>query len=219
MTSSYGISGATNAPLLPLTVDSRAFGPETLLLFCSARLTTLDETIKHYFDQQQAKNGSMAIINKAATICGRIAVVDPEAMKDDKADHLAHKQMAACMASDLMELYGQTDNPALRAEIEGRVKDLTGRAIGFFKNADGTPRRAEPGDLDLAQMKKIEAPQWSQNLENLKSIQSEMSKGAEMNMMQLQSLVSQRQLAIQLTTQMLQTAHEGAKMIAGNIRA
>jgi len=43
------------------------------------------------------------------------------------------------------------------------------------------------------------------------------SDSAELNMFRLQSLVSQRQLAVQLTTRLLQTMHDSAKRIIGNI--
>ena len=52
----------------------------------------------------------------------------------------------------------------------------------------------------------------------LKTSGENLSKDSEMQMIQLQALVSQRQLAIQLTTQMMQAMNEGAKGVVSNIR-
>jgi len=43
------------------------------------------------------------------------------------------------------------------------------------------------------------------------------SRGAELYMIELQSLVSQRQLAVQLTTRLLQMLNEMSKQIIGNL--
>jgi hypothetical protein len=43
-----------------------------------------------------------------------------------------------------------------------------------------------------------------------------LSRGAELYMLRVQSLVSQRQLSVQLTTQLLQRLNEMSKKIIGN---
>ena len=45
----------------------------------------------------------------------------------------------------------------------------------------------------------------------------DLSRGAELYMIELQSLVSQRQLAVQLTTRLLQMLNEMSKQIIGNL--
>ena len=54
-------------------------------------------------------------------------------------------------------------------------------------------------------------------IEAIKNDQSNMTKAGEMNMIQLQSLVSQRQLAVQMTTQLMQTANDTLKQVVGNL--
>jgi hypothetical protein len=45
-----------------------------------------------------------------------------------------------------------------------------------------------------------------------------LTKDSELSMIQLQSVVSQRQLAVQMTTELMSAMNESTKEVAGNIR-
>ena len=54
-------------------------------------------------------------------------------------------------------------------------------------------------------------------VDNLKGLQTEVNQGSELGMITLQSLMSQRQMAIQLTTNLVQSLGEMTNKIAANI--
>ncbi|MET0593810.1 MAG: hypothetical protein ABW133_13995, partial [Polyangiaceae bacterium] len=54
-------------------------------------------------------------------------------------------------------------------------------------------------------------------INSTKSLQSDLNSNAELDMIHLQSLMSQRQTAIQLTTNILQSLNEQANKIVANI--
>jgi hypothetical protein len=61
--------------------------------------------------------------------------------------------------------------------------------------------------------------EWARKVNDYKSVQDNLSKDNELSMIQLQAIISQRQLAVQLTTQMMAAMHEAQKGIVANIRA
>ena len=72
--------------------------------------------------------------------------------------------------------------------------------------------------LNLDNIHAMDATQWQGFIGGVKSVQDGLTKDSEMSMIQLQSVVSQRQLAIRMTTQLLQTMNESGKQVIGNIR-
>ena len=61
------------------------------------------------------------------------------------------------------------------------------------------------------------ADEWKAITGDIRSMLEEVSGNAEINMIQLQSIMSQRQTAVQLTTGMLAKYDEGIKSVIGNI--
>lgn len=229
-----GVSNPT-APvgINPINFDAAPVGPslspEMLLAYCSSRLNALDSTIDQYFKDQQTKNAAMKACSALQAKLGRWSSHwdSKELTKPENAGNL---QDHANMANDILEVYRSTNDPEVKAACEAAFKNVTGRELrdytpaghlqagntqgGFVVTAEDIKKSAEQGHIPAA-----DTTQWASVIESVKSVQQGLSKGAEMNMIQLQSLVSQRQLAVQLTTQLMQTIHESSKQIAGNIRA
>ncbi len=221
MTTSIQATGTTS--VLPAyadpNIDTSTFTPETLLLYCSSRLETLDSTIKEFFAKQEKTNKSMQDANRVMQILSAIGEINVGALMDPASNDV-HKKAHANIANDLLQVYTTTDSPDLKAEIAARFKDVTGNEVGAYVGATGEPLPVVFTDINkTGTMPTVTPAMWQAKVDATKSVTTNLSKGSELNMIQLQSLVSQRQLAIQLTTQMMQAAHEAKKQVVSNIRA
>jgi hypothetical protein len=205
----------TNAQSVALARTAIHLSPEGLLAYCSARLTSIDTTIKQYFAEQQARNKSMMDASKLLSILNKYSGIgkgDVIAAEENFRKGHVHD------ANALAKLYRETDDPQLKAQIADAFKAISGREIGAYLDKPYTE-----GDLHAVIgegkhfKEEVTSEAWSKRAENVKEVQSGLSKAAEMNMIQLQALVSQRQLAVQLTTQLMQNYNDGLKQIAGNV--
>jgi hypothetical protein len=218
------VQGPTAAPALAPyedpTLDTTKFSPSTLLLFCTSRMETLDTSLQQYFAMQQKNNDKMQKASKLMEILGTVPVIDRGAIMEQDAEGKGQtrRNFAASMGTGIAEVYASTDDPQLRAQCAARFKEVTGREIGDFMNPDGRAMPVSAFQLDFDGMpEKVDGAQWQQKIEDVKNTVSGLSKNSELNMIKLQEIVSQRQLAIQITTQMMQALNEGAKQVAANL--
>jgi hypothetical protein len=195
-----------------------ALTPEALLLYCSSRLEALDKNIKQYFDEQNRRNKAATDAGKAMSI---ISAWDHVLGSDAIKGNAGHVQNHTHKANELLALYRSTNDPA--------VKRLCAHAFKQVSGLDITPYATDPNNRQVAihevqaaanagHIKEVAAPAWQSLIEDIKTEQASMSKSAEMNMIQLQSLVSQRQLAVQLTTQLMQTGSDTLKQCVANFK-
>jgi hypothetical protein len=206
------IAALMDAPVIggPVAMSGAvAVTPESLLYYCASRLDSIDKKIDAHFKDQQAKNTASEEIGKLQSILGRASFQ----AKGDSADFNA--DVHAAEGNEILAIYRNTQN--------AEVKKAAGEAFKLRTGID--PEAAAPSGISVVDVNNAKAAiaeqtpaQWAQRIDNVKSVATSLSKGAELNMIQLQSYVSQRQLAIQLTTQIMQAVNEGCKQVAGNIR-
>lgn len=209
------------SPTVSLMTDfsaghTSALTPESLLLYCSSRLEALDTNIKQYFDEQNRRNKAATDAGKAISIISGWDHVEGSDFLKDKPEHIANHTHKA---NELLALYRETDDPAVKNACAHAFKQVSGLDIGPYAS---DPNRQVTTDevqasANAGQIKAIEAPAWNALVESIKTEQASISKSAEMNMIQLQSLVSQRQLAVQMTTQLMQTANDTLKQVVANL--
>ncbi|HSO36601.1 MAG TPA: hypothetical protein VLT33_28945 [Labilithrix sp.] len=208
---------STNAVPSTTTIDSPPTGltADGVLTYCAARLNSLDAMIQSRFAEQQQRNAGL---KEAGDLITKLSswsfVAEGTGLKEDaKAGHQG-------MGADLAALYNKTNDPQVRQQIEKAFAIVTGKNMvmdGYGKAADF---QLDPSKvtLDVNNIHAMTVEQWSGVVNGVKSVQDGLTKDSEMSMIQLQSVVSQRQLAIQMTTQLLQTMNESSKQVIGNIR-
>lgn len=196
-------------PSLPV-----GFTPGGLLAYCASRMNAIDTTINKYFADQQAASNNMQDATKLMEVLRQF----PNGMADK--DHIDTK-FHAKMGNDLIDVYNHTTDPDLKAACAKAFRLSTGRDIDEFAKKSGG---IQFGDIDKSKTGPncdgagMDKATWDAQIDNVKDHQGDLSKSSELNMIQLQSLVSQRQLAVQLTTQLMQQQSEAPKMIVGNIK-
>ncbi len=208
----FGGADVANAGMPTATLDA-----ESLLAYCSSRLSTLDGLIRERFAGQQQRNKDLEALSKTMADLNTFSGgINPKAVHDDAGALQNHITAANLLIAD----YNATSSDEVKGKIAAFYNAITGNKIENLPQAPGGGRIG-PVTKDMIhddEIKAFSAEAWTAQVNDLKPMQDKMSKDNEMTMIELQSIVSQRQLAIQLTTQMMQTLHEGAKAVVSNIR-
>lgn len=203
------IEGADWSPANGLTAEG-------LMAYCASRLNSLDALITSRFDEQQKRNGAL---KEAGAVIARLNnwsfVSSGADVKNSPEAQAAHKENAAGFAA----MYNSATDPEVKNKIADAYRMITGKGLVVNNGkAEASQLNKDTVVLDLDALKGTPAAEWQGFIGGVKSVQDGLTKDSEMSMLQLQSIVSQRQLAVQMTTQMLQTMHESSKQIVSNIR-
>lgn len=185
----YNINQVTTV-LTPLEPAPGFLTPEALMSYCQTRLRGIDEQIQGAFaKQQQANHDSKAL-------------------------------------SDLSQSMGSCKNNLDKANGQNALQDLADKYYAAAKNVSDPDLKASL----IAQGKKCEtdklaltndgltAEQYKQyGADFVASAQKDLNAGTELSMINLQSLMSQRQSSVQLVTNMVQALGDQMNKIASNI--
>jgi hypothetical protein len=190
--------------------------PEALLNYCTSRISALDTLINDRFEQQQKGNQMLKDASRLQTLVnGWNGMTDHVQQYAD-----AHKGMAM----EFMKLFNDTQDPQLQGLILQKYRMVTGTDMPL----DSTGKAAIPTTngvpdaklitLNTNEVHGLSPEEWKAKNADIRELQDGHSKENELSMIQLQSVISQRQLAIQLTTQLMQALADGKKQIVNNIK-
>jgi len=195
-TAKYGVSLSTIANFTPS--EFALLTPEALLEFCKTKLEGLDAQVKSGFLKQQRRN----------RLSG--ALSDLVASLNSKADKASGG--VAAVDNNLKQTIVAQFDAAIRAAggDQGLVKRLQDEKARFEATAF-PPEGQEHNDAGVADWEMADFAEAVQN------IQSDVNREGELEMIQLQSIMSQRQQALQMCTNMVQSLGQSAMGIAQNI--
>jgi hypothetical protein len=192
------------APISATTVSPLQFesnlSPDALMVYLSTRLNGIDQQINSIFNSQQDQQKVQSALRKIQTELAKVdenkndpnAVVDlPRPDGADPGPAPAEKNI-----NSAIEEIRQID-PHLAHSIEAKL------------NGEGFILWVQDGKY-----KGSEVPATKQYIEGLSK---DLEADAQMNMIHLQSLMSSRQTAIQLSTNLISALGESSKAIAANI--
>lgn len=182
-----------NKDYVPLTVES-------LLVFCQTRLRDLDTKIQTGMTKQQDRISLQDAVNEIKSFtAGRTTLgIESDGKWSQNADTLAkaREQVAAGNA-----LFDAAIEKARIADDQPLVDALLKERAKWDCGSDGIVTKEEMEGVN----------------KGLDLINSGLGAENEMQMIGLQSLISKRATALQLTTNMLNTLNESQKTIAGNV--
>lgn len=198
--------------------------PDTLMLYCASRLRDVDGQIAGQMRAQQDAHGAQEKLNAAK-----------RALLEGNQNDPATKERVMTALRDAYEALpeGDPQRAALNGIFHEYVttvsynNDGTARTNDKSANGDGYNlwNLGEKGIHDLANRKEtgvdnnnIDAKEVKKYQDSIDGVVTDLGKDAELKMINLQSLISQRQLAIQSVTQMLTKVNEGYSAIAANIK-
>jgi len=215
MSNVTGIAGASGAALYGVTPSTNVLlSPDSLLAFCTIQLRSLDGQItKRLTEQQQARDAQGTL--------GQL---------QDLLHHL--KQFPGLGATDaqtkarILQYYKDAYDkapPGQKARIEesfnafrntacmNDAKAHTSLATYGRQQLDADAKAASKGNLNHASKEELEL-----RLSEVNGIVDNLNKGAELEMTNLQTLISQRQMAIQLTTNLMSKINDSMMAIVAN---
>jgi hypothetical protein len=198
-------ASAGDAPYL--TMDS-------LLVYCESRIRGLDSQVNAVFaDQQRANDASSAIgwLESCCAQCEANGIDDKGTAVHDliRAFQLAIGKVGA-------------DSPTGQKLLEKQQAFI--RSVGKNGGADLMAEMQQPGywtgpvKADAGMLAhNLSGDQVKAMVDGLKEVQADVNHGSELGMITLQSLMSQRQMAIQLVTNLVQSLGEMTNKIAANV--
>lgn len=176
---------------MPLEGAGAFLTPESLMLYCQTRLRGIDEQVNDAFAKQQRANEDSKVlttlINEASSLPGDVPT---QKQAQDYMNALAAKYDAAAAAAK---------DPTIKAALAKQADNC--RDIANTKCSNG-----------------ITAAMYKQNAGDfVSSLQKDVNAGTELEMIKLQSLMSQRQSAVQVVTNLVQALGDQMNKIASNI--
>jgi hypothetical protein len=207
-------SGSIDGP----SADDLATGlsPDALMAYCQSRLDSIDGQVKDSFASQQRTASTISTINAFADILHR---------NDGDVTGAPNCQALESQFQTMITTVQSTDPncaalPAMIQAYNSMVWSGDGGAA-FLHQTSGP----DMIDADKYPPSK-DSPQGDKTLGNaevqgymstLTDASSNLNSGSELQMVQLQSLMSQRQTAISLTTNLVQSLGDQESKIADNI--
>ncbi len=185
--------------------------PDALMAYCQARLDSIDGQVTGAFAQQQLRNGESSALQG-------VLQKFQEHSDGVSSDSTSCKKMETALR-DLIEHIktvdpGSPELPKLEQTYNDLVYSGTGATSDLpYEDEDlYPPKQSGPsGDNTLSNT------EMQTFISSLQGCASDLNSGSELQMSQLQSLMSQRQTAIQLTTNLVQSLGDQAQKIAENV--
>jgi hypothetical protein len=192
----------------------------SMLAYCGSQLQGIDSQIQKMFSDQQKQNQEQQIINQALQVLqgctdgtldssGASAPNHDQCVAMEKALESAIDQIAAIdpNAACLTDLKHIHDN--LMATGTGDKDPDVGHGYYFAKPTDANPTPDS----------NIKSSEMAQFIQAVQTVGSGLNNDAQLRMIQIQSLVSQQQTAVELTTNIMQSLDDSMKKVVENIHS
>jgi hypothetical protein len=183
--------------------NAESLTPEALFIYCATQLKSLDADIKAFMNKQKTMNYKKKVLQELKTKLEGNSTLDKSATVTDARAANINKAYKEAYA-DLMAA-GHVDEADLLA------KDFQ----SWYPNDDIAAKTTNLKDYKCPTETQSSFDEKVNQIENMID---ELTKNSELNMIQLQSIMSQRQTAVQLTTNMLDKFHKGLDQIAANFK-
>ena len=168
------------------------FTPDALMTYCQSRLDAIDGQVQASFDEQNQSAAEAQSIQQAAN---------------------TFKSFSGANVTS------QSDYDTMMASLNTAIGDMT---------ATGATDASSPALAKLDDTKAAMGRTWTHDnlissteiqgfAQNLTDAASDLNSSSELQMVQLQSLMSQRQTAISLTTNLVQSLGDQENKVADNI--
>ena len=174
--------------------NALSLSPDALMAYCQSRLSSLDSQMSGIFTSQEKNAKVTQDLNQVASAIN--ALPGPDGGTPAKVALSADQinQLQAAYATAVSDAGGP--NTELGASLTRDAKTFP---------------PAGSGDTSMS------ADQVSQESQSLKGYSSDLNSNSELTMISLQSLMSQLQTAVQLTTNLVQSLDQQASDITKNV--
>jgi hypothetical protein len=199
---------------------------QTMMEYCEAQMQSLSGQMDNIFSQQEQNNddanGLAQVIAVFQQYSGGISSKDP----DPKGECT---QVEQALYNYITQLQGTNPNFADMGKLIQTYNNLLYSGTGPIGSASNPN---DPNAPYLPFINENEYPPVTNGystdnsigdtemqgyLQSLNGVQSDLTSGNQMNMIELQSLASQQQTAVQLTTNIIQSLDDATQKVAENV--
>jgi len=197
------------------STGSATLSPEGLLAYCQSRLQSIDSQIQSGLDSQEQTNSELEQLGQVLSSMKALANGSSDSTQIIAAENALGDYINSLKTSDPnnpeLGALTQTYNDMVYSGSGGDPNKLQG-GPGFIDEAKYPPKHTDPrGDMNYGEA------EGQGFIASVQSAHDDMNSNSELAMISLQSLMSQRQTAIELTTNMMQSLDDQADKIAQNI--
>lgn len=183
--------------------------PDALMAYCQSRLSAIDGQIGSVMASQQSTIADVNDINSALATLQKYS--------SGTTDGAACQEMATALHTAIENIDGRDPNCSVLPRLKQAYNDLvwTGAGpagSGYYPGYDPHPSPGgTEGDHDIS------APEMSAFVGTLNGASADLNSGAELQLVNIQSLMSQRDTTVQLTTNLVQSLGDEQNKIANNV--
>jgi hypothetical protein len=219
--------GPDAAEATPTDPDIMGAGlsPDALIAYCQSRLDSIDDQMTDSFNEQQK---SAETISQIDTVMAQIKQYDGSTVTDPDTCRLLESNFEGLILSLRKSDPGCPALPALTTAYNSMVYSGTGGAAFLqAQHPSAPPDPMEPDFIDKTTYPPDSSTTQGDNklgdtelqgyAQTLTDAAGNLNSDSELQMVQLQSLMSQRQTAISLTTNLVQSLGDQENKIADNI--
>ena len=200
------ISGSGSVPTSFGLMGAGYLTPDALMTYCSTRLRGLDDQINGIMTQQQQANDDSSVLSQ---LTGELDWGSDDLKVSGKADE---DGTLKANAQHLLDAANKVEDPKVAGELKALAQKLV--------TVTGDPPNATmDASAPVALAAKTYKPEELKDLITtpVSGIQKDLNAGTELGMINLQSLMSQRQSAVQTVTNLVQALGDQMNKISANI--
>lgn len=201
-----------NAPPTLGGFNPDSLSAEALMTYCQTQLSDIDSDVKSYFEQQKQMLAQKKALSELKNSLAKYSPPTTEAQWKEVADAYskaitALNEVDPQLAQELKNEYSSNLGPKIDMVLQHKTKKIK------------DPLTGTTFELPLVDPAKIASKEWwTGHVGDISSKVDTVSGNAELNMIQLQSLMSKRQTAVQLTTNMLSKYDQTIASIVNNVK-
>lgn len=227
------VNGVIGAPFTQgTTVNGQGLSPDALLAYCQAQMNGLDSQIDSLMSQQETQLNEQSAVQQVQTVLEGYGTLGPQSPQEmekcvdafnqaiaslppDDPVVAQLKSQCSSMTSQYSYVAPQTLTPDQQTQLANATTTVANGPAGPPPAGGGTTlvpasmyqeaqqTKASLTSLQNGSLNNPSNNQWQANTDSLGNLASDIKSNSEMQMLKLQDLVSQRQDAIELSTQMM----------------
>ena len=191
--------------------------PDALMIYCSSSLDSLDTQMNTIFQQQQQANAFQNVVADAATAL--------QGYQSNGIGSSGHPDNAKCQAlekqlyADYQKASAIDPNSPVTAGLAKIYNEVMASGSGPFQDSSGSYAfiGSAPTTGHTEQDGVIDPDEMAGYVSEVQSVSSGINSSSQLSMINLQSLMSQQQTAVQLTTNLVQTLDDSLQKVVENI--
>lgn len=206
----------TGAPPPSMADSGSHLTMDALLSYCETRLRNLDGQVRNVFKDQEKARADAATLAGLANAVNAFAAGGVDGSGSSVHSLIRYYEFAAAQVGRDTPL-GQKILAEQQSLIKTMGKDGGAALLSEMSQGDYWSKDlGQNADKDMIG-KNLNTDEVKGMITRVKDLQTEVNSGTELGMVTLQSLMSQRQMAIQLATQLVQSLGDMTNKIAANI--